>query len=80
MTPDEAQILRWLELRGGSASLTALSRQFGQSMGVAVASLRRHLCIRQDRQVIAITTPGEDALGKYEDTQKPEPFADQSAW
>ncbi len=62
MTPTEATILRFLELRGGIVTDAAIAQQLG-SNAIALGSLRRHLCLERDRHHWRITTVGEQELG-----------------
>lgn len=83
MTPQEANIVRWLELVGGMASDTAIANQFGidpGALGVILGSLKRHLCLEQDRRHLRVTTVGEDKLREFDDQSKYVPFEGQGRW
>ena len=80
MTPDEATLLRWIEMQGGIVTDTLLGRQFGQPHLLALAALKRHLCIEQDRHHFRITTVGENELGRFDEQSKYQPFEGRKPW
>jgi len=80
MTPNEAEILRFIELRGGLISDRALHQQFGMGLDVALSSLMRHLCLERDGHWLRITSVGETELAKFLAPAEHVPFAGRSAW
>ena len=80
MTTQEAEILRYMELRGGTVTDRALHRQFGQQLDVALSSLLRHLCIERDDHYYRVTSVGETALAEFISPDRRVPFAGRSAW
>jgi len=65
MTPFERQIIRYVELRGGTVNWGELRGQFVVSEGyltVVINSLKRQLLIFQDRLSYRLSSLGEAAL------------------
>lgn len=83
MTPQEADILRFLERRGGIVTDTQMQGQFSMApgaLGIVLDSLKRHQCVEQDRRHLRITTVGEDELGKFERQSHYVPFEGRPRW
>ena len=83
MTNDEADIIRFLSAQGGIATDTFLQGQFGLSSPALVlrlTSLKRHLCIEQDRRHFRLTEIGREELTKFDDQSKYVPFEGRAKW
>ena len=80
MTTQEADVLRFIELRGGMVTDRALHQQFGMELDVALSSLLRHLQVEQDRHHYRITSVGEMELAAFSNTEKRAPFAGRAIW
>ena len=87
MTTQEADILRYMELRcrrldslSGTVSDRAIRQQFGMGLDVALSSLLRHLCIERDGHYYRVTSVGETALAEFTSPDRRVPFAGRSAW
>ena len=82
MTPFESQVLRYMTLKG-IVSWSQLGRQFCMSEGlreIVLNSLKRHLQIQQWYQYYRVTSIGRDALERFVNPQRPEPFAGCVEW
>lgn len=86
MTPQEADILRYMERRGGVVADSRLQSQFpyiSNQLKVYLDSLLQHQQIEQDqrnKRYYRVTTVGEDALRLFDNHQVYVPFAGQDRW
>jgi len=83
MTPQEANILRYMERRGQPVTRHELASQFGISMGyldTIMHSLKRHLLIEQDKLYYRATSQAQDALRDFDDHFKYVPFEGKQQW
>lgn len=80
MTTDEANLVRFIEHRGGLVSDTAISRQFGQNCSVALSSLLRHQHIEQDGHYYRRTSVGEEDLTQFDEQGHHIPFENRPGW
>mgnify|MGYP001572492687 CR=1 FL=1 len=80
MTPNESNIIRFMERKGVPVSTTALVGQFGVSCAVALSSLKRHLLVEQDRQHYRLTRTAQDELTRFDDGFKYTPFEGKEGW
>ena len=65
MTPQEADILRFMSRMGQPVSNRQIAGQFGMSTDPAINSLKRHLLVEQDGQFFRPTKGAEEALKDY---------------
>ena len=83
MTPQEADLIRFLERRGGIATDTAIQSQFHLGPGACLllmGSLKRQQCVERDRRHYRVTTIGENELGRFERQSKYTPFEGRVKW